>query len=569
MAFEDIGLQDPNKKKEDEEKVNLPPTSPLAQASTSPQVTPQAATSGGRRLQNLQNYLKANKPQSQALGQQIVGKVGTDVEKAQQKLAQSQQRFSQQIQPEQQRLSQGGQVIQSALGAEGTQPGQAAMQFVQDPNQVKEFQNLFQGQSFLPVTGLSDADKLQAQASQLGQTAGLAGTEAGRFQLLKKYFGKPTYTTGQQRLDQLLLQGGGGLGDLQSHLRNQAQQAERSLSAGIQGARQQAGQLGQQREQLQQQAQGILGQQDQLNTLLQDELTQARQQQQQALPELLQRISQNKVTSQDLELLGLTPDQASPKGVQVGYARPTFGVENQVSEFFRPTQDFNLKDVTSPEEMARLRALSQLSGRESELIGQIGDESQLSDQYRSFLEAREGQSLEAARKAREDAFKSQFGGMATEITDAQERALIAQQILNRFNPGALESEASKPLESIYDEKERQAIFNSLPELESAVTQVLNPSTQQMENRLNINDVLWQRLGIDPAQFGGERGNDKYGALYNIAHRPKLLQQDLANAMDIAKQHNAIKTIQDLGAGKQALPAEAGKRLQELLRMYRS
>lgn len=47
---------------------------------------------------------------------------------------------------------------------------------------------------------------LQKKVKDLQTTTGLAGSEEGRFQLLKDTFKKPSYTTGQQRLDQLILQ---------------------------------------------------------------------------------------------------------------------------------------------------------------------------------------------------------------------------------------------------------------------------------------------------------------------------------------------------------------------------
>lgn len=51
----------------------------------------------------------------------------------------------------------------------------------------------------------NEAD-LNRQATELQKRADLSQNEAGRYQLLRETFNRPAYTTGQQRLDQLLLQ---------------------------------------------------------------------------------------------------------------------------------------------------------------------------------------------------------------------------------------------------------------------------------------------------------------------------------------------------------------------------
>ena len=53
---------------------------------------------------------------------------------------------------------------------------------------------------------IQDEQKLSQDIGNLQKRANLAKSEEGRFQLLREQFGRPGYTTGQQRLDQLILQ---------------------------------------------------------------------------------------------------------------------------------------------------------------------------------------------------------------------------------------------------------------------------------------------------------------------------------------------------------------------------
>lgn len=101
--------------------------------------------------------------------------------------------------------------------------------FTQNPN-FQQFQDLQAGRA---VNENLLALQQQRALSEAGQAADLArqtqaglGTESGRFEMLRKAFGKtPGYTTGQQRLDQVLFGQGGGLTGLQGDVTQKARAA--------------------------------------------------------------------------------------------------------------------------------------------------------------------------------------------------------------------------------------------------------------------------------------------------------------------------------------------------------
>lgn len=111
------------------------------------------------------------------------------------------------------------------------------------------FQKLREGQ--VKQFDVQDASSLQNKIQALQQQANLGQTEAGRYQLLGQTFKNPEYTTGQQRLDQLLLQKQlpqqQALKNIQQNLAKPAEKSYKDLIA----------QAGQENINLSQQAQGV------------------------------------------------------------------------------------------------------------------------------------------------------------------------------------------------------------------------------------------------------------------------------------------------------------------------
>jgi hypothetical protein len=199
----------------------------------------QSQQRGSGRFTNIQKYLKAN--QSNTMGQQLgqkveeeaqtpLSQIGTAREDVQNKLAQENQRLSQADQlfdkvnkfTGKQMLTQ-DQYNASPMDLRVKEPGKIYTQAFQ-PASYDEYTNWFNqnnaqlaDQDFDAFgkirQGLTDAPKIENMtdlnmgAQKVADLAQAAGTEQGRFGLLNQFFGKPTYNTGQQRLDQLLLQG--------------------------------------------------------------------------------------------------------------------------------------------------------------------------------------------------------------------------------------------------------------------------------------------------------------------------------------------------------------------------
>lgn len=146
--------------------------------------------SGSGRYTNIQQYLDANKQQAGQMGEKIASNVGTEAEKAQ------------------------GQV--QALGTqapkvEAYDPSKALEKADQLSAQEKEqYKTLkktggYTGPATVDqVSGYQEAQKAASSAAQNVQNA---ATEEGQRELLKQQYARPSYTAGQNKLDQALLQG--------------------------------------------------------------------------------------------------------------------------------------------------------------------------------------------------------------------------------------------------------------------------------------------------------------------------------------------------------------------------
>lgn len=195
----------------------------------------------GSRISNLKKYVEANR------GAGMAGKIQSGMEDIRKDvstgLTEAQTGLEQQAAGEKARLTKGEQLIQeSQAGGGGLLEAGRSAAFTQDisPATPAPQQPLGTGtdgaapQPAIPAQpdfsqygataaerlgefgrykggeveqlGITDEQKLQQNIANLQKRAGLAQTEKGRFELLREQFGRPGYTTGQQRLDQLILQ---------------------------------------------------------------------------------------------------------------------------------------------------------------------------------------------------------------------------------------------------------------------------------------------------------------------------------------------------------------------------
>lgn len=308
----------------------------------------------------LQQYIEANKPKIQQLSQDISGQIGQEAGELRGQAQQAREQF---LGPQGQ-FAGGQEFIQKQIEQAGKQaPTQ------QQAERFKKFR-----------TGAIETPGLQKEsfrAKQLEQRAEKLATPGGRFSELQRLVGKqsPQYTSGQKRLDQLLL-----AGDPQSR-----QQAIRESRQATQGLGKQVGEtareIGAQKAALVQQAQ----------TGLQQAID-AERDARQAREERLRALDVGgEISAEDLSALGLTSEQV----------QNLYGVDP--SEYIRTggiTQD----------RLARINALRGLAGQET----QFAPEQVYSpDEFLSAIEAGrtgyEQASQQAVEQAGADFWKDWFG----------------------------------------------------------------------------------------------------------------------------------------------------------------
>lgn len=196
---------------QDQENTSLggPASSAPGPAGSSPQARPQGATPSGRP--NVQQYLKANQGAGQQLQQGIESNFNKQVDQSKRDLQAQREAVANKANPLEQNLGeQGSQKIQTSFKDPQSLLNQQG-QLDQSNQGVQDWQKYQSGgyQSDINTLGTDAAEqqrKLQAQVGGLAQNAQNAGTEAGRFDLLRNSFNQPNYSRGQQKLDQLFLQ---------------------------------------------------------------------------------------------------------------------------------------------------------------------------------------------------------------------------------------------------------------------------------------------------------------------------------------------------------------------------
>ena len=327
---------------------------------------------GSGRVTNLQQYIQANRGLQTPTG----GLAGGIQQQAQQKAEQ----LGQELSTQQQQFGQQAGQLQEQLGEQAEQTIQTAFkdpsQILQQQQQLEQFQQLRDKGLQQQIGQLpGDITPLQQRQQALQQQAQQAGTEAGRFQLLQETFGRPEYTTGQQRLDQLLLQATPGqTRELQTGLAGLAGQTQQQLGAFSEEAQARQAALqqlaGQRAEEIQNLLQGgvtedleeELGQRgiSDIEQALQQKFEQAKETAPEELAAFRQRLEEGELTGEDLSLLGLTPEAQ------------TFGVD--IGQFISPEARMpTIAGVASPEEVARYQALSQLAGTAPGIAGLEGE----------------------------------------------------------------------------------------------------------------------------------------------------------------------------------------------------
>jgi hypothetical protein len=332
---------------EDPTNVNFSGGSQTADSQGSVQKGNPAQTNTGSGFQNLDRYLQANAPKQ--FGQQVLGKVGDEVQKAGENQQAAGERFGQQVQ--QANTLPTEQQIDTAI----EKPKEADKDAFQDwmkqkytgPNNIAESQDIY--------------NQFWSGTQQAGTRANLLGTEAGRFSLLDSYFGKPNYSFGQKSLDNLLVQES-GLGKETRDLRNQATQLK---TTGNQQAKQLSSLAGQRAADVdasRQLVRGRIGLDDQGNVITGDNagaigkkwsevdqaVKDANAERHQINNLLLNDLKTGKLSYEDMAKLGLT-DGMNLYGLNL-------------DKYYTAGADLTKNQVMTPEQQAQIQALSELAG---------------------------------------------------------------------------------------------------------------------------------------------------------------------------------------------------------------
>ncbi len=208
----------PNQEDEEKKNLNQPqqvtnpgvvgPQSSASSAGAAPvQAQPQGAGTSSGRFGNITNYIKANQNFNKE-GGGLAGKVAGNIQKqgdeVTKNVAAAVNNFNAQAT---------GQVKQAQEGA--TFVNQAVLdptKFAQNDADVAKFQNTLNAEytgpkSLMDLEGRQNQGVLQSQANTLTSNVNAGQTEKGRYSLLRNMFNKPSYTSGQQNLDNLIIQG--------------------------------------------------------------------------------------------------------------------------------------------------------------------------------------------------------------------------------------------------------------------------------------------------------------------------------------------------------------------------
>lgn len=333
-----------------------------------------APRQGSTTRPNIRQYVNAN----QGAGQQIASGIQ---QKGQEQLDQ----FGQSVNKSSQNLQATANPLKQQLGQEGSQKIQQAFKdpsaILSNQDQLQQFQTLRDKSANIGAYGeaaQNETTGLQGQFGKLENQAKAAGTETGRFQLLREAFGQPTYNRGQQKLDQLLLQTdkSGAARNLQQNLGANKAAAAQQLQGFGTAAEQQQAELGTMADQRSQEIQKLFGQgstegfdQDLSARGYSDIQQSAEQQMEQAKaqlaknPELRSRLESGNITNADIQMLGLNKGQ-NIYNLDLG---------NYINQTDIDPESIDLASVTNPEEFARYRALQQLAGQGEDIFGSASE----------------------------------------------------------------------------------------------------------------------------------------------------------------------------------------------------
>lgn len=345
------------------------PTTSMPSNQTQAYTAPKKSDTTTGRFTNIQSYLNAANPDK--AGQQSGGQqIQSGVQKAQEKnaesvregIAKSQEQFGGQYNAENTRLTNAQPFIQNTLSSVTSPPptslnnGNAGLPSLTD-DQIKQYRDLATGVGdYKNINGLVGAP----DASGLESAAQMAGTEGGRYQLLNDTFKRPSYTSGQQKLDQLLLQTQSAA-PLQKNLSQLANQVGGERTAAMSDADLKSQALKKLAGDVSTAATtGVGNAETSLENAVNNRVSSTQTSANNAYDDFQRALSGQKLTpEQSTEALKFAKDNNIDLNTGL-YGIP--GYQDFHPEQFLNKQEFNKQNVATPEERARADALAKLAG---------------------------------------------------------------------------------------------------------------------------------------------------------------------------------------------------------------
>lgn len=294
----------------------------------------------GSGFVNLDQYMTANKGNN--FGNQFTGKIQGSIDSAKQGLDQSATDFT--------NASNQGATKWNDVGdqAKGIVDKAGAGTSADDAKKFQGYENAtYKGPD--SYSGSAYGTQAQGGLQKAYQQASAAQNEGGRFALLDQFYGRPTYTTGQKSLDNLLVQNAPGVGAKVQGLGNEAAQlsSQANKSQGDLDALATMNKSATQ-DTANNSKQYLTDANSKLQTGLQDEFAKAQKAQQTGYSDEVNAFQNRSWTPAELRSLGLSPDDR------------TYGIDplKYLTQGATPT----MAQVASPEEYARSAALAQLAG---------------------------------------------------------------------------------------------------------------------------------------------------------------------------------------------------------------
>lgn len=393
--------------------LTTPASAPPSTSGQSGSAAPQAPTSNSSgNFQNIGKYINANKDFNSAnggLAGNVTSGINNQAQNQQQNIQGAQNTFNQQAQSNVNSFNNLGAVNQAATDPYG---------FIQNnPNGVQQVQAAENAQytgpqGFQDLSGSQNLNNLSAQNQNLNNLSKETQSQSGQFNLLKNMVSSPTYTSGQQSLDQAIMSSAPGAQKAFVQARGEASQAGQNLNS----AQQQAQQAAQQNQQLAQQVgstakstlnNAVGGVGNDINTTLQNLQNSNSTAAQQAANDLYY----NNLSGTDLTALG-NNSATSP----LASAGSWYGLSpDQVAQYVSGNTAVTAQQAATQDQYNKIAALNQLLGNNASqtsqgVLSQFTDPTQSGSQGSSVNINSGG--LATALQNAENNYKTQLQGIS-------------------------------------------------------------------------------------------------------------------------------------------------------------